>query len=209
MQKQKIIYVGGIPGTGKSTLCKAFTDKHPYFTYINSGDIKEEGVKEIYPGRRLSELNREDSEKINDWMMEQILSINTQNKRYILDAHYSHPLPDGEFIRTTPEKHLAAIDAFVLIEALPEIVLSRRQKKNRPDSIRESLIEIEEWIEKFTAIGIATETNKRIYRIRNNGPLTEGIKRLEEIAKTLKLPNQKHSYKKFPDLYQISSAQPF
>src|SRR3990167_260910 len=141
-EKPILIYVGGVPKSGKSTLCTLITKQRTDMTYISSGELKAEEAKRRYK-KSLSSLNQNESTAVNDWLIEEIMrtaekKFEEEQKKvaYLIDSHYSHPLMErdsegeeeyiGNFVRTTPEKHMDKINSWILVEAHPLLVLGRR-----------------------------------------------------------------------------------
>lgn len=128
----KYVYIGGIPGVGKTTTAKELKSKFDILEYVDSGKSKYEEAKNRF-GIKLSQLNQEQSFEINLDFLNKIFK-NNDDKTFIIDSHYTYPVNDT-FVKLFPEKYFP-FDLFLLFEANAELVRQRRiNRRGDADSI--------------------------------------------------------------------------
>ena len=115
-----LIYMGGVPGSGKTTIGKLISKKLPDIKYISSGEIKRPEAKRRF-AQSLSLLDQEKTFQINAWFLNSLEQELTKGL-YLIDSHYTYPLPDSSFVRLLPEEYADCIDLFILVETSPENV---------------------------------------------------------------------------------------
>ncbi len=182
MADQTLIYVGGVPGSGKTTICKKIARDLKGLKYISSGEIKGGEAWKRF-GSSLSTLNQRRSFEINGWFFD-VVQQTFNSGTYLLDTHYTYPLQDRSFVRLLPEEYAQNIDSFVLLEASAEEITKRRIRRGRDrDSIDMSFIEKELDKEHTEAIRLAKKYSKPIEIINNMGTAPEGVQDLKEFLK--------------------------
>lgn len=141
------IYMGGVPGVGKTTTGKNFCKSVDDYVYVSSGEYKRPKSEELF-GKKLSLLNQKESYKINQWFFEDFLAKNKNSENYFLiDTHYTYPYPQKKqkFVKLCPPNIAQKLDLLILLEATPEEIIRRRIARGRDRDYVEplQLVEIE------------------------------------------------------------------
>ena len=174
MLGKSFIYVGGVPGAGKTTLCRALSQKMDLINYISSGEIKRPEARRRY-GMALSKLDQTKTFKINEWFFKNLFRKN-KNGIYLVDTHYTYPLPDQNFVNLCPERIAGRMNLFFLIEANYEEIAKRRINRGRDrDSVNEDFIKIELEREKHEALRLSEKFNISLVILKNEGDLESSI----------------------------------
>ena len=180
MDGRRIVYVGGIPASGKTTI-SYLTAERTGVEYISSGEIKRGEAWKTF-GKNLSSLGQEDSFKINSWFFQKLFA-EKDNGIYLVDTHYTYPV-GGVFVKLLPEECAGGIDLFILFEADAETVMARRVARGRDrDSIDKCFIEKEIEKEREEAVRISGEVSVPLKIIKNVGAVQEGVNCLEGFLK--------------------------
>ncbi len=180
-----LVYVGGVPGTGKTTIGLEVASRgSPGFNYISSGEIKgPESLRRF--GKKLSSLDQEKSFEINRWFFEEILR-NAPSGIYLVDTHYTYPIQNhSSFVRLFPEEYASLIDLFVLFETNPTSIFRRRIRRGRDrDSI--SLLQIQEEIteERDEAIRLTRKYSKPLILFDNGQEFGDSVSLFESALKS-------------------------
>ncbi len=182
----KLVYVGGIPGVGKTTICSELCKQLSQCVYVSSGEFKRVESRKRY-GKNLSSLNQEESYQINKWFFEEPIEELTRNKEFIfvIDTHYTYTHPEniGEFVNLCPDEVIPALDLLVLFEVNPEEVIERRINRGRDrDSINKSQVYLEYKAEMEEAKRISITYEKPL-RIISTLPEKKNV--IKEFKKTL------------------------
>ncbi len=170
MPRKNFIYVGGVPGAGKTTLCKCISERLEDYNYISSGGIKRPESRKRY-GIGLSQLNQDKSFEINKWFFNRLFDM-TSEGIYLVDTHYTYPLEDLTFVKLCPEEMAKRMNRFILIESFPQEIVRRRISRGRDrDSVNYffTIKEIEE--EKKEAIYLSNKFSIPLEILSNKGDL--------------------------------------
>lgn len=176
-ENSKIIYFGGVPGVGKTTLGKLITDYIPSINYISSGEIKGIEAKRRF-NQNLSSLNQEQTYILNSWFFDKLKS-EKQKGVYLVDTHYTYPLPDKKFVKLLHDKSVKIIDLFILVEAEANEIAQRRINRGRKkDSVNINFIKEEIKNEREEAYHLSEVFNKPLIKLNNNDTLETSINSL-------------------------------
>lgn len=174
MNDKDFIYVGGVPGSGKTTLCKMLGNSLKRLNYISSGEIKGPKARRKY-GISLRQLNQEQSLEINKWFFERLFSSNKKGI-YLVDTHYTYPLPDFSFVTLCPESIASKIDLYILLETNASDIVNRRIFRGRArDSINKDFAELELKTEKNEAVRLSHKFGKPLVILKNEGDLNSSF----------------------------------
>lgn len=119
-----LIYVGGIPGVGKSTVSRGLVEQLPFSIYVHPGESKRKESARRF-NKKLSLLNQEESYKINSWFFCNFLNNNNFGGTVIIDSHYTCPF-NGDFIRLCPPNFTSKLDLLVLLQCNADEIIRRR-----------------------------------------------------------------------------------
>jgi len=171
-----LIYLGGVPGSGKTTLGRAVSGKLQGLEYISSGEIKGPESRARF-GKSLSLLDQEESFQINAWFLNK-LKQEKSTKPILVDTHYTYPIQGQDFVRLLPEECIEDVNLFVLVEADVEEILRRRVNRGRNgDSIDISFIKRELSEERDEAYRTSFQFGKQLIPMYNQGRLEDTIER--------------------------------
>jgi adenylate kinase len=166
INKAEIIYLGGIPGSGKTTIGRQISNNGFQVNYISSGELKRPEARRRF-GKSLSSLDQSESYQINSWFFEQMMS-NLDEGLYLIDTHYTYPL-DSSFVRLAPEEYIKYIDLLVLVESDAESIYQRRIDRGREeDSVNIDFINEELIKEKEEALRISAKHKKELVILQNH-----------------------------------------
>ena len=182
---EKYVYIGGIPGVGKTTTISKLSSEFGCLKHISAGDYKGPESKKKF-GVSLSGLNQEQTTFINSWFFENIFN-NYKGKTFLIDSHYTYPTGEN-FVNLIPEKYAPNFDLFILLEASASIVLDRRINRGRDkDSITLSFLEKELSVEKIEAKRLAKKYNIPLEKISTENDFFESLNKFREIFRNYNL----------------------
>ncbi len=125
MIKGKIVFVGGIHGSGKGTFCKEV---------INKLDFKHLSASEVLKWEDISDIKNKKVENFNttqDRLINNLKKIIKPNQKYLLDGHFtllnSSNRPEKIDINTFIDINPLSI---VLIRCAPETISKRLNKRD-------------------------------------------------------------------------------
>ena len=123
----KIIFIGGVHGIGKTTLCKSVCSKFNVIHYSASELITKYSHIEFPSNRRIENINRS-----QDALIRAINKDLDNNKNYLLDGHFCLLDQDGE-ITKIPLSTFTAISpmAIILLYDNPSNIYFRLQDRDR------------------------------------------------------------------------------
>lgn len=190
----RVVVVTGIPGTGKTTVCKELLKLAEQcgkrVTVINYGSVMVELTRERGRSLHRDELRKSKLSLQRDLQAEAAKAISQQVAEaegdVIVDTHMSIKTVDG-YWAGLPFHVLQLLNpaAFVLIEAEPSEVLFRRPKDvtRRRDEVLESEIMEELFFSRLMAAACSVFTGAPVKIVKNpNGKKVEAAK---EILKLL------------------------
>lgn len=189
----RVIVVTGIPGIGKSSVCKEvqklLQEKERKITVINYGTVMTELLQ-----KKKERIDRDDLRKSKLFLQRSVQveaakaiaeKISETEEDVIIDTHMSIKTPYG-YLAGLPFHVLNILnpEMFILIEASPSEVLSRRFRDvtRKRDKALESEIEEELLFSRLMACACAVLTGAAVKIVRNS----EG-KKLEAAKEILKL----------------------
>ena len=125
----KIIFIAGVHGIGKSTLCKSVCSKFHVIHHSASELITKYSHIEFQSNARVKNINRNQHALIGA-----INKYLDTNKEYLLDGHFCLPDQDGE-ITEIPLSTFRAISpmAIILLHDNPSNIYSRLKDRNREE----------------------------------------------------------------------------
>ena len=146
-----LIYVGGVPGVGKTSLIteteKLLTEDNLDFSVYCMGDLMfdiayDKGLVKVRD--ELSYLDRKTRNWLRDEAVDFVASEKSSDKDIILDAHYCIRTEYG-FEPAMTEENLDILkpESYVLVAADPEDIYERRQNDPTRDRGDYSLEEIQ------------------------------------------------------------------
>jgi len=166
----KMVYVGGVPGAGKTTISSLVASGLNNCEYISSGEIKRPEARRRF-GKGLSSLGQKESFVINRWFFNSLYDRNDK-KGKLIDTHYTYPLSDSSFVRLFPEDCIGGIDLFILFEASARTVMDRRISRGRDrDSIDLDFVRVELRKERGEAFRLSDEFSVPLEVLSNNGEI--------------------------------------
>lgn len=179
MEKHGIVYWGGIPGVGKTTISSLLSSELNNCEYISSGEIKRPESRRRYR-IGLSLLDQEKSLDINRWFFSSLYSNNKisngGNILQIVDTHYTYPLGESSFVNLCPEDCVRGIDLFVLLEADAQTVFDRRIARGRDrDSVNLEFIKKELYEEKKEAVRLSDKYGVPLEIFRNEESVSDAV----------------------------------
>jgi len=190
----RVVVVTGIPGTGKTTVCKELLklaeQSGRRVTVINYGTIMVELTQERGRSLHRDELRKSKLPLQRDLQAEAAKAISRRAAEaegdVIVDTHMSIKTVDG-YWAGLPSHVLQLLnpDAFVLVEAEPPEVLFRRLKDvtRRRDEALESEIAEELFFSRLIAAACSVLTGASVKIVKNpNGKQVEAAK---EVLKLL------------------------
>jgi len=182
MLENDFIYVGGVPGSGKTTLCENLSAKLNGLIHVRSGEIKRPEARRKY-GIGLSRLDQEMSLEINRWFFNQLYKKSSSGI-YLVDTHYTYPLEDATFVNLCPEDIANNIGLFILLETNPEEIVNRRISRGRDrDSVSLDFSKLEIENERKEAIRLSQKFNTPLITLKNEGTLESSILNFQNILK--------------------------
>ncbi len=182
MPRKDFIYVGGVPGTGKTTLCKYILEKLNFCNYISSGEIKRPEARRRY-GIGLSQLDQDKSFEINTWFFNKLFRRNS-NGIYLVDTHYTYPFANSTFVNLCPESVAENIGLFVLFETNSEEIVERRINRGRDrDFVDVDFIKVELETERNEAIRLSKKFQTHLIILKNEGNLESSLCNFVDILK--------------------------
>ncbi len=192
-----IIVVGGVPGSGKTSVIKKAMD-YEDFDYVNYGDLFFQLARERYSITHRDEMRRKLSiheyRELHKAVAEEIQRIDMKDlsRPVVVDTHFTIATPVG-FYPGFPEYVIDKIPAvaWVLIEAEPEEIRARREK-DKDIRKRGGGIEDDVWthqdLNRSAALLYAYRTNGAVYIIHNKqGKLDEAARELAEVIRSCKI----------------------
>lgn len=180
MSDRRFIYVGGVPGAGKTTLCKLLAKHVRNLHYISSGKIKRSEARKRY-GISLSDLNQEQSFSINQWFFESLFRQNSEGT-YLVDTHYTYPLSDNSFVKLCPECVVLNMDVYVLIESNAIEIANRRIARGRDrDSVSVEFIRRELEVERAEAFRLSRKFCKKLIVFENNADVNVSLSKFKSM----------------------------
>jgi len=190
----RVVVVTGIPGTGKTTVCKELLklaeQSGRRVTVINYGSIMVELTQERGRSLHRDDLRKSKLPLQRDLQAEAAKAISRRAAEaegdVIVDTHMSIKTVDG-YWAGLPSHVLQLLnpDAFVLVEAEPPEVLFRRLKDvtRRRDEVLESEIAEELFFSRLIAAACSVLTGASVKIVKNpNGKQVEAAK---EVLKLL------------------------
>ena len=182
MEEKDFIYVGGVPGAGKTTLCRSLSRGLENIIYVSSGEIKRPESRRRY-NIGLSKLDQEKSLEINRWFFNQLYSQNSLGI-YLVDTHFTYPLNHNNFVKLCPEDIAQNIGLYLLVETTPEDIINRRISRGRNrDSVSLDFSRIEIEKEREEAIRLSKKFNVPLIILKNEGQLESSILEFKTILK--------------------------
>lgn len=171
-KKPKIIFIGGVHGVGKTTLCTKICSSSQYKHYSASHLIKEQKAEAI----------AEKSKRVSNIDSNQDLLQNALNKlndsHVLLDGHFTLLDKDG-VIQNIPKEVFKAIspEALIVITERPEIIAERISKRDldQPDV---TFIEKHQDIEISHGKKISDDLKIPFYEITSRTDLSHLIKEI-------------------------------
>jgi len=125
--RHKIIFIGGVHGVGKTTLCKSVSSEFNIKHYSASELIKKYSNIKFEPNARVKNINRN-----QDMLIQAINTYLEINKIYILDGHFCllnqaseiTKIPLATFTQMAPS-------AIILLHNNPNDIYSRLKDQER------------------------------------------------------------------------------
>jgi adenylate kinase len=190
----RVVIVTGIPGTGKSTVCnellKLAKQVERKVVVINYGTVMVELSKKLGKSFHRDDLRKTNLSFQLDLQKKaaETISKKTVNTEgvVIVDTHMSIKTADGYLAGLPfPVLQLLKPTAFVLVEAEPQEVLSRRFRDTtrKRDKALESEIMEEFLFSRFMAAACSVLTGASVKIVKN--PSGEQVKAAKEIMKLL------------------------
>jgi len=180
MLGKDFIYVGGVPGAGKTTLCNELSKKLQNIIYISSGEIKRpESIRRYEIG--LSQLDQDKSFEINEWFFRQLFERNS-NGIYLVDTHYTYSPVNPIFVNLCPESVAENIGLYILLETNFEDIVRRRVFRGRErDSIDLDFTKLEIKVERDEAIRLSKKFKTPLIILKNEGDLISSSRNFSNI----------------------------
>jgi len=138
--KTKLVFVGGIHGAGKPTLCSTYCQNIGYEHLTASALIKNS--KPCFPGPDKQVKNIANNQ---DVLITALAQAREQGKNYILDGHFTL-LDDKGAIRPIPISTFKAIkpDKLIVITESPAIIMERLELRDRKKYDEQLLVNMQE-----------------------------------------------------------------
>ncbi|MFH1801706.1 MAG: ATP-binding protein [archaeon] len=182
MSDKNFIYVGGVPGAGKTTLCEVLSAKLSKIIHIRSGEIKRPEARRKY-GIGLSKLDQEKSSEINRWFFNKLYTLSSSGI-YLIDTCYTYFLEDGIFVNLCPEDIAKNLGLYILLETNPEEIVNRRIFRGRDRySVSLDLSRLEIETERNEAIRLSQKFNTPLIILKNEGGLKSSFLNFQNFLK--------------------------
>ena len=129
------IFIAGVYGTGKSTLCSALSERLHIPAY-SAGDL----ISEINGERYGANKAVADKSKNQVLLAERVRELNRENERVILAGHFCIFSSDSE-VEALPESvyHALNISRIVLLEADTQTIIEHLKHRDGKDYSEESV----------------------------------------------------------------------
>ena len=129
------IFIAGVYGTGKSTLCSALSERLHIPAY-SAGDLISEINGERYGANKVVA----DKNKNQVLLTERVQELNRENERVILAGHFCIFNSDSE-VEVLPESvyHTLNISRIVLLEADTQTIIEHLKRRDSKDYSEESV----------------------------------------------------------------------
>lgn len=123
----KIIFIGGVHGIGKTTLCRSICKKFDVNHYSASELIKRHGHIEFSSNARVENIDRN-----QEFLINAINEYLDTSKKYLMDGHFCLLNQDGA-VTKIPEPTFTAISpvAIILLHDDPSNIHSRLKDRDR------------------------------------------------------------------------------
>lgn len=174
-----VVFVSGVYGVGKSTLCDKLSKKCG-IKFYSAGDV----ISEVNGERYGSNKTVKDKELNQDILVEKISEKLEHEKIILLAGHFCILGNDGQ-VEQLPEHTYSKLQlsSIILLEAVPEIIM---QNLSRRDGKEYSIKQIEEFLitEKNCAVHIAENLNIPLFIYNmdfSNKDLEENYLFLQEV----------------------------
>jgi len=131
----KIVFLGGIHGVGKNTLCSSIKESLEV-THLSASEILKWG--EISPDMKNKKVKNVD--ETQNRLIAGLREVIEPSKNYVIDGHFCLLMTDGE-ISTVPFETFRAINpcAVVVLTEKPSLVLKRLVTRDNKDYSIEQL----------------------------------------------------------------------
>ena len=139
-QKGKLIFVGGIHGAGKSTLCTTYCNDAGYEHLTASTLIKNSNPSFLGSGKQVRHIK-----KNQDALITALSQVRKSGKNYVLDGHFTLLDAKGT-IRPIPVSTFEAIkpDKLIVITESPETIMERLELRDRKEYDKQLLDNMQE-----------------------------------------------------------------
>ncbi|MGD0510215.1 MAG: AAA family ATPase [Candidatus Micrarchaeaceae archaeon] len=178
----KIVFVCGSPGAGKSTLVNRLA-KNKNYKVLNAGTLMMDfAVKKKYVKNR-DELRFLSNKKVSSLRAEFLMEISKINGNVILDSHATVQ-QNGRYlpgITAQDVKYLKGLVGFVYIDSVTGDILKRRvdDRTRRRENERADLIDVQRLINISIISAYSTDFNIPLYVVFNQqGKLAQSMKQI-------------------------------
>ena len=167
---RNIIFIAGIHGVGKSSLCKKLSDKFSMEYYSVSDLIRKTTHKAADKNKRVS--NIEDNQKV---FLKALDSVLLKNKTLLLDGHFCL-ISNDDSIQSIELQVFKMINpsAIIVLEDTPKKIMQRLISRDSL-SFDEAFIKNLQQKEIATASKVANELKVPFKIFKNNGNFEEQI----------------------------------
>lgn len=176
----KIVFVCGSPGAGKTTIVNSLATSKNY-RVLNVGTLMtERAIKEGYVKNR-DELRFLSNKKLSKLRTEMLNSLSKMNGNIILDSHATVQ-QNGRYlpgITLNDIKHLGGLAGFVYIDAFTNDIVKRRKgdRTRRRENERQDLIDVQRLVNLSVLSSCSVYLNIPLYVVFNEqGMLEASIK---------------------------------
>jgi len=185
--------ITGIPGAGKTTVAKKAIDKLVQegiqYELVTYGDIMTDlaiGRNMVHSRDEMRKLNSKQQKEIQELAAVKVGQM-TLSRNVLLDTHCTISTPRG-YLPGLPEVILRKLklDIIILIEAMPEEIVQRRQSDSsrKRDTELQEEIALQQWLNRSFASAYSVISGATVKVIEN--PQGETDKAAEGLASSLK-----------------------
>lgn len=132
-----MIVLMGVAGAGKSMQGRLLADEHGY-AWISTGEI----LRVLVTGKRRQEMLKgkllSDDEVIE--LMDKVFEMIDTKQQFVLDG-FPRTVPQAEWLLKQVGKGRYQLDAIIDLIASEDVVMSRLERRGRPDDTSEALAE--------------------------------------------------------------------
>lgn len=180
-----VTLVSGVTGVGLSSVCQAVRSRlDDDYKLINFGDVmlEQAATSGVTTERsELASLTQTQTRRLQRRAGEFVADEATQTN-IILSTSLAVETDTG-YVQGLPEEvlHDVSPEAFILVEAEPETIISRRNDSSRgPESVSPRKIEFEQHLNRAAALQYARDQDAPIQFLENENSIEEAAERMAQ-----------------------------